>query len=275
MPLNKRFNRSELLIGNKMNNLYRSKVIIFGIGGVGGYCAEGLARSGINEITLVDNDIISESNINRQIIALNSTIGKYKTEVMRNRIQDINPDCQVTILNSFLTADNIEDFKLERFNYIADCIDTITSKIALAVYCDRNNLPLISAMGAGNKLNAENFKTCDIYETSGCPLAKVMRHELKKRNVHSLKVVYSPDLPLSPHSNLIINAQNNEKVDQLSCSTSEDVYYENTQNVQLVNESQLPPPLDRHQILGSVSFVPSVCGMLMCGSIVRDLIKDK
>lgn len=186
--------RTEALIGD-LTALKNARVIIFGIGGVGGYCAEALARCGIGKITLVDGDRVSDSNINRQIIALNSTVGRNKAEVMAERIRDINPDCEVDAKVKFLTAENIEEFRLKEYDYIADCIDTVTSKLSLAEYADRTKTPIISCMGTGNKL-IPKFEVSDIMKTSMCPLAKVMRTELKKRGIPHLKAVYSTEEPV-------------------------------------------------------------------------------
>ena len=197
--MNERFQRQALLTGKGATEALADKhVIVFGVGGVGGYCCEALARCGIGSLTLVDNDVVSLSNINRQIIALTSTVGQYKTDVMAKRINDINPDCIVTTHNTFLTPENLADFHLEKVDYVADCIDTVTSKLALAEFCFKNGIPVISAMGAGNKLTSEGFAVRDLFKTEGCPLAKVMRRELKKRGVTKLKTVSSPTLPLKP-----------------------------------------------------------------------------
>ncbi len=193
------FSRTGRLVGLEgLKRLSLSKVIIFGVGGVGGFCAEALARTGVGKITLVDGDVVSRSNINRQIIALQSTVGRYKTEVMAERIADINPECEVTCVNGFLTRENIGEFGLKEYDYVADCIDTVSAKIALAEYCFKEGIPLVSAMGAGNKLTAIGFEIKDVFETQGCPLARVMRRELKKRGVTKLKVVASNELAIKP-----------------------------------------------------------------------------
>ena len=189
-----RFNRTEALIGN-LSALKNARVIVLGIGGVGGHCAEALARCGIGEITLVDGDVVAESNINRQIVALSSTVGENKAEVMAERIRDINPDCAVTAEVRFITEENISEFSLEDYDYIADCIDTVTSKLALAEYAVKAGVKIISCMGAGNKL-IPRFEVADISKTSVCPLARVMRTELRKRGINHLKVVYSKEEPV-------------------------------------------------------------------------------
>lgn len=228
------FSRTSLLIGqDKLNILKKSSVALFGIGGVGSFTAEALARCGIGRIMLVDNDTVSPSNINRQLIALNSTVGRQKTDVMRERIKDINPDCNVITHNIFYTAAG--DIDLSGYDYIIDAIDTVTSKLILIEEAKRLNIPIISSMGTGNKLDASRFKIADISKTEVCPLARVMRKELKDRNIRNVKVLFSDELPLTPK-------------DKLSDGV-------------------------RRQIPASISFVPSVAGLLIAGEVVRDLIK--
>lgn len=191
------FSRLELLIGKEnVEKLKNKHVIVFGAGGVGGYVIEALVRSGIGSITVVDNDKVSYSNLNRQIIALQNTIGKSKVEVIKDRILSINPECQVYGLEMFYLPENAGDIVLENYDYVVDAIDTITSKIELAKRCEEKNVRLISSMGTGNKLNPAMLEVSDIYKTSVCPLAKVMRRELKKRRIKRLKVVYSKELPI-------------------------------------------------------------------------------
>ncbi len=227
------FSRTSLLIGeDKLNILRKSSVAIFGIGGVGSYTAESLARCGIGRLMLVDNDTVSSSNINRQIIALKSTVGMQKTEVMRNRIKDINPDCDVVTHSIFYTSSN--DINLEGYDYIIDAIDTVTSKLILIEESKRLEIPIISSMGTGNKLDAARFKITDISKTSVCPLARVMRKKLKDRNIKNVKVIYSDETPITPTS-------------------------------KLTDVKKHPP--------ASISFVPSVPGLLIAGEVVRDLIK--
>lgn len=230
--------RLEMLIGNdNVSILKNSSVAIFGIGGVGGYVAEALARSGISNFLLVDMDIVSKSNINRQIIALNSTIGKYKVEVMRDRILDINPNANIEIRNEFYNKDNYSSFDLSKYDYIADCIDTISSKILLIEEAKKNDIKIISAMGAGNKMNPSMLEVKDINQTSVCPLARKIRYELKKRNIKNVKVVYSKEEPLEPKF------------------------------IPSDNEFKLPP--------GSNSFMPSSMGLLMASEIIKDIINYK
>lgn len=234
------FSRTSLLIGQKnIEKINNAKIIVFGVGGVGGYLIEALIRCGVENITLVDNDQVSVSNINRQIIALHSTVGRLKTEVMKERILDINPNCQVTTLNIFATKDNISEMKLQQYDYVIDCIDTISTKIAIAQFCDENNIMLISSMGAGNKLDPTKFVVEDIYKTSVCPLAKVMRHELRKRNVRKLKVVYSTEEALTP-------------IEQVS---------------ELKNGLKIIP--------GSISFIPSTCGLIIASEVIKDLCEKE
>lgn len=191
------FSRLEKLIGtNNVERLSEKKVIVFGVGGVGGYACEALARSGVGQIDIVDNDTVSISNINRQIIALHSTIGRDKVEVMKERMLDINPKLIVNTYNLFYTPDNSNTIDLSKYDYVIDAIDTVTSKIELCVICDKLSIPLISSMGTGNKLDPTKFKISDIYKTSVCPLARAMRVELKKRGIKHLKVVYSEETPV-------------------------------------------------------------------------------
>ena len=186
------FSRTELLLGKEaMNKLEDARVAVFGIGGVGGYVCEALARSGVGKLDLIDNDKVCMSNLNRQIIATRKTVGQYKTEVMKDRILDINPEAEVNIHNCFFLPDNADEFPFEEYDYVVDAVDTVTAKIALVMKCKELDIPIISSMGAGNKLDASAFRVTDIYKTKVCPLAKVMRRELKKRGVKKLKVVYS------------------------------------------------------------------------------------
>lgn len=231
------FSRSELLLGKeKIEDLHTKRVAVFGVGGVGGYVCEALVRSGIGHFDLVDNDTVSLTNINRQIIALHSTIGKYKTEVMKERMLDINPEVDVTVHNCFFLPETAEQFDFSKYDYVVDAVDTVTAKIEIIMKCKEYNVPVISAMGAGNKLDPTKFQVADIYKTKGCPLAKVMRHEMKKRGVKKLKVVYSEELPLKPVG-----------------ETGESV-----------NKRQIP---------GSMAYVPSVSGLIIAGEVVSDLTK--
>ena len=229
------FSRSKLLIGSEnIEKLKGKHIAVFGIGGVGGYVAEALARCAVGTLSLFDNDTVSESNINRQIIALKSTVGKYKTEVMKERILDINPDANVICNNVFFMPDNSDKFDFTEYDYVIDAIDTVTGKIEIIKKATENNIPVISSMGTGNKLDASKFEICDIYKTSVCPLAKVMRYELKKRGIKKLKVLYSKEEPIK---------------------------------VKSVVEG-------KRQVPGSVSFVPSVAGLLIAGEVIRDIINS-
>ena len=231
------FKRTELLLGeNAVEKLKKCRVAVFGVGGVGGYTTEALARSGIGKIDIIDNDTVSESNINRQIIALHSTVGKYKVDVMKERILDINPDAQVNAFRTFFMPETESEFDFTEYDYIVDAIDTVTGKIALAVKAQAAGTPIISSMGAGNKLDPTAFEVADIYKTSVCPLAKVMRRELKQRGIKKLKVVYSKEVPLSP----------------AACEENEP---------------------HRRQTPGSTAFVPSVAGLIIAGEVIKDLIK--
>ncbi len=231
------FKRTELLLGESaVKKLSGCRVAVFGIGGVGGYTTEALARSGVGKLDLIDNDTVSESNINRQIIALHSTVGRAKVDVMKERILDINPDAEVRAYNTFFMPETEGEFDFSQYDYVVDAIDTVTGKIALAVKADKAGTPIISSMGAGNKLDPTAFEVADIYKTSVCPLARVMRRELKQRGIKKLKVVYSKEAPLSP--------------------VSDD---ENGQH--------------RKQTPGSTAFVPSVAGLIIAGEVIKDLIK--
>ncbi|MBQ4509234.1 MAG: tRNA threonylcarbamoyladenosine dehydratase [Clostridia bacterium] len=229
------FSRTEMLLGKEsLEKLKNKKVIVFGIGGVGGYVCEALARTGICKIDLVDNDTVSESNINRQIIALHSTVGRYKTEVMKERMLDINPQIEVNIFNTFYTPETSSQFDFSKYDYVVDAIDTVSGKIELVLQADKCGTPIISSMGTGNKLNPCDFKVADIYKTSVCPLARVMRAELKKRGVKKLKVVYSEETPIS-HTN--------------------------------------PNKENGRYIPASCAFTPSVAGLIIASEIIKDLIK--
>ena len=191
------FTRTQTLIGEEaLNKLKTSRVAIFGVGGVGGYVAEALARAGIEKFYLIDNDTVNITNVNRQIIALHSTIGRDKVEVAKERILDINPNAKIKTYKTFFTPENSNEFDFAKYDYVVDAIDSVSGKIELVLKSQQVNVPIISSMGAGNKLNPEMFEIADIYKTSVCPLAKVMRQELKKRGVKKLKVVYSKELPI-------------------------------------------------------------------------------
>lgn len=195
------FSRTELMFGSEaMKKLAESRVAVFGVGGVGGYVAEALARSGIGAIDLIDNDTVNESNINRQIIALHSTLGQYKADAMKSRIADINPECIVTGHKLFFMPDTAEQIDFSQYDYVIDAIDTVTGKIEIIMQAKAVNVPVISSMGAGNKLDPTKFEVTDIYKTSVCPLARVMRREMKNRGVKSLKVLYSTEQALRPQN---------------------------------------------------------------------------
>lgn len=195
--MKEQFERTSLLIGSDaIEKLNKSKVLIFGVGGVGGYVAEALARAGVGSITIVDKDTVSESNINRQIIALHSTVGRDKVDVLKERMLDINPDLQVDARKCFFLPDNANEFDFSQYDYIVDAVDTVTAKLQIIVQAKEAGVPIISAMGAGNKVHPEMFEIADIYKTEMCPLAKVMRRELKNRGINKLKVVYSKEKPV-------------------------------------------------------------------------------
>ncbi|MBQ5917826.1 MAG: tRNA threonylcarbamoyladenosine dehydratase [Lachnospiraceae bacterium] len=195
--MKEQFERTSLLVGEEaISKLNNSKVLIFGVGGVGGYVAEALARTGVGSITIVDKDTVSESNINRQIIALHSTVGRDKVDVLKERMVDINPDIQVDARKCFFLPDNAHEFDFAQYDYIVDAVDTVTAKLQIIVQAKEAEVPVISAMGAGNKVHPEMFEIADIYKTEMCPLAKVMRRELKNRGIKKLKVVYSKEKPV-------------------------------------------------------------------------------
>ena len=195
--MKEQFCRTAQLLGNEnVEKLFDKHVIVFGVGGVGGYVVEALARSGIGKISIVDNDVVNESNINRQIIALHSTIGKQKVEVLKNRILDINPECQVFVHNQFFLPENSKDFDFSIYDYVVDAVDTVTAKLEIIKKSKESNVPVISSMGTGNKLNPMGFKVSDISKTKVCPLARVMRNELKKCGISKVKCVYSEENPV-------------------------------------------------------------------------------
>lgn len=229
------FSRTALLLGQEgIEKLKKARVAVFGVGGVGGYVVEALARSGVGALDLIDNDTVSLSNINRQIIALHSTLGRQKTEVAAERAKDINPDITVRTHNLFFLPENAEQFDFSQYDYVVDAIDTVSGKIALAEQAKAANVPMISAMGAGNKLDPTAFAVADISKTSVCPLARVMRRELKKRGIEHLKVVYSEEEPLPTKA---------------------------------ADERTGKP------VPGSIAFVPSVVGLIIAGEVIKDLTK--
>mgnify|MGYP004599044809 FL=1 len=247
------FSRTELLLGkDAMEKLHDSRVAVFGIGGVGGYVCEALARSGVGAFDLIDDDKVCLTNLNRQIIATHKTIGKYKTEVMKERILDINPNADVQIHNCFFLPENADEFPYEDYDYMVDAVDTVTAKIALVMKAQERHIPIISSMGAGNKLDGSQFRVADIYKTKVCPLAKVMRRELKKRGVKKLKVVYSEEPAIRPIEDMAISCRTN-------CVCPPGAKHKCT---------------ERRDIPGSVAFVPSVAGLIIAGEVVKDLVKN-
>jgi len=246
------FSRTELLIGElAMKKLSKSKIAVFGIGGVGSYTVEGLARSGVGKFVLVDDDYVCITNINRQLHATIKTLGRPKVEVMKERILEINPKAEVTTFQKFYLPENSDELISEDYDYIIDAIDTVTGKIGLVVKAKELDIPIISCMGTGNKLNPILFEVSDIYRTSVCPLARVMRKELRKRGIDSLKVIYSKEEPIS----IVVP-------DSTGCSMSHKCPKKDTEcTVKL-------------RIPGSISFVPSVAGLIIAGEVVKDIVKD-
>ncbi|MCC8105793.1 MAG: tRNA threonylcarbamoyladenosine dehydratase [Clostridiales bacterium] len=239
------FSRTELLLGkDSMEKLFRARVAVFGIGGVGGYTVEALARSGIGTLDLIDNDTVSLTNLNRQIYALHNTIGKYKVDVAKERIGQINPEAKVNTYKTFYMPQTAEQFDFTQYDYVVDAIDTVTGKIALVEQAQAAGTPIISCMGAGNKMDASALEVADIYETSICPLARVMRRELKKRGIKKLKVVYSKEPAMEPLKDMEMER----------------------------SEGTFPP--QRRQVPGSNAFVPAVAGLIIAGEVVRDLAEE-
>lgn len=244
------FSRTQLLLGkDSMEVLSNSTVAIFGIGGVGGYVAEALARSGVGSFVLVDDDKVCITNINRQIIATRKTVGQYKADVMAERIHDINPQAQVEIRKCFYLPENAHEFDFARYSYVVDAVDTVTAKIEIILRAQACGVPVISCMGAGNKLDPTAFRVADIYKTKMCPLAKVMRRELKKRGVKKCKVVYSEEKAIRPLEDMSISCRNH-------CVCPPGTAHKCT---------------ERRDIPGSVSFVPSVAGLILAGEVISDL----
>lgn len=234
------FSRTELLLGkDKMNRIYNARIAVFGVGGVGGYVVEALVRSGLSEIDIIDNDKVAFSNLNRQIIATHKTIGMDKVDVMEERIHDINPDCIVHKHKMFYLPETKDQFDFTKYDYVVDAIDTVSGKIGLVMQAKEAGVPIISSMGAGNKLHPEMFEISDIYKTSVCPLAKVMRRELKKRGVKKLKVVYSKELPLKP------------------------ILPEDESAEMKGTAGRVAP--------GSNAFVPSAVGLIIASAVINDL----
>lgn len=244
------FTRTRLLLGNDaVEKLKRSRVIVFGVGGVGGYTVEALARCGLGGIDLVDNDTVCITNINRQIIATHKTIGRYKTEAAAERIADINPECAVKTFNMFYLPETADSIDLSVYDYVVDAIDTVTGKLCIIENAKKCNVPVISALGAGNKLDPTAFEVADIFDTSMCPLAKVMRHECKKRGITSLKCVYSKEKPAGV-------AGVSENVSQSNPGLSPDHSGTGAGN---------------RSVPGTVSFVPSAAGLIIAGEVIKDL----
>lgn len=263
------FSRTELLLGMEgLEKLKQAKVAVFGIGGVGGYVVEALVRSGVEHFVLVDSDTVSVSNLNRQIIATQDTIGKYKTEVMKERILSINKEAKVEIYNCFFLPDNKEEFDFSSYSYVVDAVDTVTAKIELIMQAKQAGVPIISSMGAGNKLNPTDFEVADIYKTSVCPLAKVMRRELKKRNIKHLKVVYSKEEPIKSRNE---DTDKNLKEKKTTCIEQENNLKTNVEGIQKGDEKLGVTPAKR-AIPGSVAFVPSVVGLIIASEVVKDLV---
>ena len=245
-----RFSRTRLVYGAEaMERLAASRVAVFGIGGVGGYVVEALARSGIGALDLIDDDKVCLTNINRQIIATGKTVGKYKVDVAEERVHDINPGCEVRTYKTFFLPETQDQFDFHDYDYVVDAIDTVTGKLAIIEKAKEAKVPVISSMGAGNKVNASMFEVADIYKTSICPLAKVMRRECRKRGIESLKVVYSKEKPIRPYEDMSISCR----------------------------QHCICPPgtarkcTERRDIPGSTAFVPSVVGLIIAGEIINDI----
>ena len=235
-----RFSRTEMLLGSDaMEKLRNARVAVFGLGGVGGYIVEALARSGVGALDIIDNDTVSITNLNRQIVAVEETVGMPKTEAAKMRIMQISPDCKVTAYNTFYMPENSSDFDFAQYDYIADAIDTVTAKIELVMNANKCGTPIICSMGTGNKLNPAELEVADIYKTSVCPLARIMRYELKRRGIKKLKVVYSKEMPIVPTG-----------------AAAEKCRAEST---------------GKKNVPGSTAFVPAVAGMIIASEIVKDI----
>ena len=244
------FSRTELLLGKEaMDKLANSRVAVFGIGGVGGYVCEALVRTGVGAFDLIDDDKVCLTNLNRQIIATRKTVGQYKTDVMKERMLEINPKVDVRVHKCFFLPENADEYPFEEYDYIVDAVDTVTAKISLVMKAQEMNIPIISSMGAGNQLDASKFQVADIYKTKVCPLAKVMRRELKKRGVKKWKVVYSEEQPTRPVEDMSISCRTH-------CICPPGAAHKCT---------------ERRDIPESVAFVPSVAGLIIAGEVVKDL----
>ena len=240
--MKEQFIRTELIYGNEgIKRLNNARVAVFGVGGVGGYVVEALVRSGVGAIDIIDNDTVALSNLNRQIIATHSTVGKYKVDVLKERILDINPDIKVNAYKTFFLPETEDEFDFTLYDYVVDAIDTVSGKISLVMKANASNTPIISAMGAGNKTDPSGFMVSDISKTSVCPLCRVMRKELGKRGVNNLKVVYSKEKPVAPDKELLESLMAKEETTKRS-------------------------------IPGSNAFVPAVCGLIIAGEVVNDIV---
>lgn len=243
------FSRTELLLGEEaMDLLAKSRVAVFGVGGVGGFTVEALARSGVGALDLIDDDKVCVTNINRQIIALGSTVGMYKVDAAAERIRDINPECKVTCHKMFYMPETADKLDFSLYDYIVDAIDTVTGKIEIIMQAQKAGVPVISSMGAGNKLDPTAFEVADIYKTSVCPLARAMRYQLKRRGIKKLKVVYSKEQPLVPQGEALDDGSGN---------------------------TDMRTGTARRSTPGSTAFVPSVAGLIIGGEVIKDLIKLK
>lgn len=246
------FSRTQLLLGEEaMEKLKNSRVAVFGIGGVGGYVCEALVRSGVGAFDLIDDDKVCLTNLNRQIIATRKTVGKYKADVMKERMLEINPDVDVTVHKCFFLPENADEFPFEKYDYVVDAVDTVTAKLEIIMQAKKKQIPVISCMGAGNKLDASAFRVADIHKTKMCPLAKVMRRELRKRGVKKLKVVYSEEKPTRPLEDMSISCRSH-------CICPPGAKHKCT---------------ERRDIPGSVAFVPSAAGLILAGEVVKDLTR--
>lgn len=248
------FSRTQLVFGKEaMDKLKGARVAVFGVGGVGGYTVEALARSGVGAIDIIDDDKVCLTNINRQIIATRKTVGKYKVDVAKERIEDINPDCKVKTFKTFYMPETADQFDFTQYDYVVDAIDTVTGKIALIENAKKAGTPIISSMGAENKVDPTAFEVTDVYKTSVCPLAKVMRYELKRRGIKKLKVVYSKEKPIPPIDDMTISCRQH-------CICPPGTARKCTQ---------------RRQVPGSTAFVPSVVGLIIAGEVIKDITEFK
>jgi tRNA A37 threonylcarbamoyladenosine dehydratase len=246
------FSRTQLLYGSEnMEKLYRAKIAIFGIGGVGGYAVEALARSGIGSFVLVDDDKVCLTNLNRQIIATRKTVGQYKADVMADRIHEINPDAKVDVRKCFYLPETAGEFDFSEYSYVVDAVDTVTAKLEIIEQTKKCGVPVISCMGAGNKKDPTKFQVADIYDTTICPLAKVMRHECRKRGIRNLKVVYSTEKPTRPIEDMSISCRTH-------CICPPGAQHKCT---------------ERRDIPGSTAFVPPVAGLIIASEIVNDIAR--